>query len=72
MRWLTLSPVIPILLSMMLSGCRATRVEVELSDRVQKKMPGETVPQLPTGEKYWVLMTDGAFKQFINKIELGK
>jgi hypothetical protein len=35
-------------------------------------MPGETVPQLPTGEKYWVLMTDGAFKQFINKIELGK
>ncbi len=52
------------------SGCRT--VEIETGDRVRKVQAGDVVPALEPGAKYWVLMDDVRFVQFLRKIAPGE
>ena len=67
--WHMLPLAILTALSMTCSGCQT--VEIETGDRVRKVSPGETVPALEPGSKYWILMDDVRFTEFINKIAPG-
>ena len=52
------------------SGCLT--VEIETGDRVRKVAPGDVVPALQPGAKYWVLMDDVRFAEFLKKIAPGE
>lgn len=64
-----LPPGILMGLCLMFWGCRT--VDVELGDRVRRAAPGDVVPELSAGARYWVLMDDVRFVEFLRKIEPG-
>ncbi len=67
-RWNGLLLVILMALLVPCSGCRTRTVAVETGDRVRKVAPGDVVPALEPGARYWVLMDDVRFIEFLKKI----
>lgn len=68
--WTMLPLAILMALSLTCLGCRT--VSVETGDRVRKVVPGSTVPPLEEGAKYWILMDDVRFVEFLKKIAPGE
>ena len=54
-------------LLMLCCGCRT--IEIEVGDRVRRVVPGQEVPRLESGARYWILMDDVRFRQLIESIQ---